>query len=56
MAEFRLSTEAETELDGIWLRIAGESGSIEIAYPRSGRDHRAFLVAGAISLDWPQAR
>jgi plasmid stabilization system protein ParE len=31
MAEFRLSVEAEVELDGIWLRIARESGSIEIA-------------------------
>jgi hypothetical protein len=27
MAEFRLSVEAEAELDGIWLRIARESGS-----------------------------
>jgi toxin ParE1/3/4 len=31
MAEFRLSIEAEAELDGIWLRIARESGSIEVA-------------------------
>jgi plasmid stabilization system protein ParE len=31
MAEFRLSTDAEAELDDIWLRIARESGSIEIA-------------------------
>jgi plasmid stabilization system protein ParE len=31
MPEFRLSIEAEAELDGIWLRMARESGSIEIA-------------------------
>jgi len=31
MAEFRLSTDAEAELDEIWLRVARESGSIEIA-------------------------
>lgn len=27
----RLSPEAESELDGIWLRVASESGSIESA-------------------------
>jgi hypothetical protein len=31
MSEFRLSPEAEAELDGIWLRIARESGSVDIA-------------------------
>ena len=31
MSEFRLSPEAEAELDGIWIRIARESGSIDIA-------------------------
>jgi plasmid stabilization system protein ParE len=31
MPEFRLSIETEAELDGIWLRMARESGSIEIA-------------------------
>ena len=31
MSEFRLSPEAEGELDGIWIYIARESGSIEIA-------------------------
>jgi plasmid stabilization system protein ParE len=31
MAEFRLSSEAEAELDSIWLYIARESGSIETA-------------------------
>jgi plasmid stabilization system protein ParE len=31
MSEFRLAPEAEAELDDIWLRIARESGSIEIA-------------------------
>lgn len=29
MSEFRLSPEAEAELDDIWLRIARESGSID---------------------------
>jgi toxin ParE1/3/4 len=31
MSEFRLSPEAEAELDGIWVHIARESGSIDIA-------------------------
>lgn len=31
MGEFRLSPETEAELDGIWLYIARESGSIDIA-------------------------
>lgn len=31
MSEFRLAPEAEAELDEIWLHIARESGSIEIA-------------------------
>ena len=31
MSEFRLSPEAEAELDGIWIRIARESGNVDIA-------------------------
>ena len=31
MSEFRLAPEAEAELDNIWLDIARESGSIDIA-------------------------
>jgi len=31
MSEFRLSPEAEAELDGIWLHIARESDSMEVA-------------------------
>jgi toxin ParE1/3/4 len=31
MSEFRLSPEAEAELDGIWVHIARESGDIDIA-------------------------
>lgn len=31
MSEFRLSPEAESQLDGIWLYIARESGSIDVA-------------------------
>jgi plasmid stabilization system protein ParE len=31
MSEFRLSPEAEAELDGIWMHIAREGGSIDIA-------------------------
>jgi toxin ParE1/3/4 len=31
MSAFRLSTEAEDPLDSIWLQIARESGSIDIA-------------------------
>ena len=31
MSEYRLSPEAEAELDVIWTRIANESGSVDIA-------------------------
>ena len=31
MSEFRLSPEAEAELDAIWIRIARDSGSVDIA-------------------------
>ena len=31
MSEFRLAPEAEAELDAIWIRIARESGSVDIA-------------------------
>ncbi len=31
MSEFRLSLEAEAELDGIWIHMARASGSIDIA-------------------------
>lgn len=31
MSEFRLSSEAETELDGIWIHVARDSGSTDIA-------------------------
>jgi plasmid stabilization system protein ParE len=31
MSGFRLSPEAEAELDGIWIHIARESGSLDIA-------------------------
>ena len=31
MSEFRLSPEAEAELDAIWIHIARDSGSIDIA-------------------------
>ena len=31
MSEFRLAPEAEAELDDIWLHIAHESGSTDIA-------------------------
>ena len=31
MSEFRLSPEAESEHDGIWIHMARESGSIDIA-------------------------
>ena len=31
MSEFRLLPEAEAELDGIWMHLARESGSVDIA-------------------------
>jgi len=66
MSEFRLSPEAEGELDGIWIYIARESGSIEIAnrtiesiaerfwllarYPHMGRRRDHDLRLGLRSL------
>ncbi len=66
MSEFRLSREAEAELDGIWLHIARESGSVEVAtravediaerfwllakYPFMGRARDAELAPGLRSL------
>jgi plasmid stabilization system protein ParE len=66
MSEFRLSPEAEAELDGIWIHIARESCSIDIAtrvvegiterfwllarYPYMGRRRGDDLRAGLRSL------
>ncbi len=60
MSDFRLSPEAEAELDDIWFRVARESGSIDIAtrvvesiterfrllarYPYSGRQRDDLRV------------
>jgi toxin ParE1/3/4 len=65
MSEFRLLPEAEAELDGIWMHLARESGSVDIAtrvvesvterfwllarYPRIGR-RRDDLRPGLRSL------
>ena len=66
MAGFRLSPEAEAELDNIWLRIARESSSIDIAsrlvdaiyerfwllaqFPHMGRKRDADLEPGLRSF------
>jgi toxin ParE1/3/4 len=66
MSEFRLSPEAEADLDGIWLHTARESGSIDIAtrvvdgiterfwllarYPYMGRRRDEDLRPGLRSL------
>ncbi len=47
MSEFRLSPEAEAELDGIWIHIARESGSADIA---------TRLVEGITERFWLLAR
>ncbi|MGH9583657.1 MAG: hypothetical protein ACRD4O_12035 [Bryobacteraceae bacterium] len=31
MSEFRLSPESETEMDEVWMHVARESGSTELA-------------------------
>ena len=31
MSEFHLSPEAESDLDGIWVHVARESGSVDVA-------------------------
>jgi plasmid stabilization system protein ParE len=43
MSEFRLWPEAEADLDGIWIRIARESGSADIATRRRDGDFRPGL-------------
>ncbi len=66
MAVFRLSPEAEAELDGIWLHAARESGGIDIAnrlidaisdrfwllaqFPRMGRKRDGDLAPGLRSF------
>lgn len=66
MGEYRLSEEAEAELDGIWLHIAKESGSTETAtrvidnitdrfwvlaqYPYAGRSREHDLRPGLRSF------
>jgi toxin ParE1/3/4 len=66
MARFRLSSQAEEELDAIWLFVARESGSVEIAtrvvdniaerfwllagYPHIGRARDEDLRPGLRSL------
>ncbi len=66
MSEFRLSPEAEADLDDIWIRIARGSGSVEIAtrvvdsiaerfwllarYPHLGRQRDEDLWHGIRSL------
>jgi toxin ParE1/3/4 len=47
MSEFRLSPEAEAELDSIWIRIARESGSVDIA---------THVVASVTERFWLLAR
>jgi plasmid stabilization system protein ParE len=47
MSEFRLSPEAEAEFDGIWIHIAGESGSMDIA---------TGVVEGITGRFWQLAR
>jgi hypothetical protein len=55
-SEFRLSPEAEAELDGIWIHIARESRSIDIAtgvvegITVTVNPQRAFLAAGPVSV------
>jgi plasmid stabilization system protein ParE len=47
MSEFRLSPQAEAELDDIWIHIARESGSTEIA---------TRVVEGITERFWSLAR
>jgi plasmid stabilization system protein ParE len=50
MSEFRLSPEAEAELDDIWIHIARDSHS------RHRQHHRALLVIGSASVYGAQPR
>jgi plasmid stabilization system protein ParE len=44
MAEFCLSPEAEADLDSIWLHMARESGSADIATRVVDRIHNRFWM------------
>ena len=46
MSGFRLAPEAEAELDEIWLYIARESGSIDVA-TGGAANHGSLLALGA---------
>jgi hypothetical protein len=55
MSEFRLSPEAEAELDGIWIHLASETTALIL--PPGCREHSgAFLATGPASLYGPTAR
>ncbi len=56
MGEFILAPEVEAELDAIWLRIAQESGSVDIANRVIDNITGAFLAVGTASLYWPPTR
>jgi len=45
MSELHLSTDAEAELDDIWIHMARESGSIDIA-----TRHRILLAVESASI------
>ena len=46
MSEFRLSPEAEAELDGIWIHMARDSGSVDLATRVvEGINERFWLLA-----------
>ena len=52
MSEFRLSPEAEAELDGIWIHMARDSGSIDLATRVvEGINERFWLLAGIHTWD-----
>ena len=50
MSEYRLSPEAEADLDEIWVNIARESGSIGTSHSRRRSDCGAVLALGAVSV------
>ena len=50
MSDFRLSPEAEAELDGIWIHIEQESGSVDIATRVVEGIAETLLAPGPISV------
>ena len=56
MSELRLSPEAEAELDGIWMHVARDSGSVDVATRAVERvTERFWLLGRRVATCGPEA-